>query len=207
MNTPKGTKPPPNKNVFIVSDTHFGHVNICKFKAKDGSKIRPWDDINEHDEALVQNWNSVVKPNDKVYHLGDVAISKKSLEILSRLNGDKILIRGNHDIFDLKEYAKYFRDVRACHVLNGCMFSHIPIHTSCLEKFGCNVHGHTHINHVQRISDIGGMENDPSYLNVCVEHTKYTPLHLDEVFDRILKQGGTVGFRSSRREEPIGWLG
>jgi calcineurin-like phosphoesterase family protein len=207
MNTPVGTKPPPNKNVFIVSDTHFGHANICKFKAKDGSKIRPWDDINEHDEALVQNWNSVVKPNDKVYHLGDVAVSKKSLDILARLNGDKILIRGNHDIFDLKDYAKYFRDVRSYHILNGCIFSHAPIHTSCLEKYGCNVHGHTHINHVKKIADIGGLEDDPSYLNVCVEHTNYTPLHLDEVFDRIKKQGGTVGFLPVRREQPIGWLG
>jgi calcineurin-like phosphoesterase family protein len=112
MNTPKGTKPPPSKNVFIVSDTHFGHANICKFTCR-GVRLRPWDRIEDHDEALVANWNAVVKPTDKVYHLGDVAIAKKSLDILSRLHGDKILIRGNHDIFKLEDYAKHFRDIRA----------------------------------------------------------------------------------------------
>jgi calcineurin-like phosphoesterase family protein len=206
MNTPKGTKPPANRNVFIVSDTHFGHANICKFNSN-GVKLRPWDNIEEHDEALVSNWNAVVKPTDKVYHLGDVAIKKKSLAILSRLNGDKILIRGNHDIFDLKDYAEHFRDIRSLHLLNGCVFSHAPIHTSCLERFGCNIHGHTHGNHVRRVADIGGLENDPSYLNVCVEHTGFSPISLDEVFSRVLKQGGKVGFLDKRREEVYDWAG
>lgn len=205
MNTPKGTKPPQNKNVFIVSDTHFGHANIVKFTAN-GVRLRPFENHEEHDEALVANWNSVVRPNDKVYHLGDVSISRKSLTLLERLHGEKILIRGNHDIFKLEDYAKYFRDIRSFHVLNGCVFTHAPLHTSCLEKFGCNVHGHTHANHIKRVADIGGMENDPSYLNVCVEHTNYTPLLLEEVFDRIKKQGGTVGFREMRRDIPIGLI-
>jgi calcineurin-like phosphoesterase family protein len=205
MNTPKGTKPPANKKVFIVSDTHFGHPNIVKFTVN-GTKIRPFDNFEQHDEALMDNWNRVVGPHDKVYHLGDVSISRKSLAILDKLNGDKILIRGNHDIFKLDDYSKHFRDIRSFHVLNGCVFTHAPLHTSCLEKFGCNVHGHTHANHVKRVSDIGGLETDPSYLNVCVEHTNFTPIALDEVFDRIQKQGGTVGF-VQRRQDPLGWLG
>lgn len=205
MNTTKGPKPPPHRNVFLVSDTHFGHPNIVKFEAN-GVKIRPWETFQEHDDALIENWNSVVKPTDKVYHLGDVCISRKSFALLDKLHGDKILIRGNHDIFKLEDYSKHFRDIRAFHVLNGCILSHAPLHTSCLEKFGCNIHGHTHANHVKRVSDIGGLEIDPSYLNVCVEHTNFAPLHLDEVFDRILKQGGTVG-RVPRRQDPLGWLG
>ena len=203
--TEPGTKPPPSRNVFIVSDTHFGHPNIVKFTAN-GEKLRPFENFQEHDEALVANWNSVVKHYDKVYHLGDVCMGKKSLSILERLNGKKVLIRGNHDIFDLKEYSKYFYDIRSCHVLNGCLFTHIPVHASCLEKFGCNVHGHTHANHVKKVSDIGGLEKDPSYLNVCVEHTNYTPLALDEVFARITKQGGTVGFVERRLEDDL-WMG
>lgn len=205
--TAPGTKPPHNKDVYIVSDTHFGHAGICKFTCSvSGKKLRPWDDVNTHDEALIENWNSVVRPNDKVYHLGDVSISRKSLQLLDRLHGEKILIRGNHDIFKLEDYAKYFRDIRSFHVLNGCVFTHAPLHTSCLEKFGCNVHGHTHINHVKRKSEIGGFERDPCYLNVCVEQTDFRPLHLEEVFDRIKAQGGTVGFLKIRRSENDLWL-
>jgi calcineurin-like phosphoesterase family protein len=204
MDTPKGTKPPPNKRVFIVSDTHFGHANICRFM-HEGSKIRPWDNMEEHDAALMERWNAVVSPSDKVYHLGDVCISRRSLSILERLNGEKILIRGNHDIFKIGDYTKHFKDVRAFHVLNGCVFTHAPIHPSCLEKFGCNVHGHTHVNFVKRPSDIGGMERDPAYLNVCVEHTDFSPIPLDEVFARIERQGGTVGMLKHRRSQPLGW--
>ncbi len=203
--TAKGTKPPASKDVFLVSDTHFGHPNIVKFAAN-GVRIRPFDTHEQHDEALVENWNAIVKPNDKVYHLGDVSISRKSLALLEKLHGEKILIRGNHDIFKLEDYAKHFKDIRSFHVLNGCVLTHAPLHTSCLEKFGCNIHGHTHANHVKRIADIGGLENDPSYLNVCVEHTNFSPLPLDEVFARIKKQGGTVGM-VSRRQDPLGWLG
>jgi calcineurin-like phosphoesterase family protein len=199
--TDKGTKPPPNKNVFIVSDTHFGHRNICNFTHPNGEKIRPFSCMEEHDEALVERWNAIVKPSDKVYHLGDVCISRKSLAILGRLSGEKILIRGNHDIFQLSDYTPYFKDIRACHVLNGCVLSHFPVHTSQLERFGCNIHGHTHANHVKRKSEIGGMEKDPSYINVCVEHTDYAPILLEEVFKRIKEQGGTVGFLDKRREQ------
>ena len=192
-----------NKNVFIVSDTHFGHANMCKFILEDGSKARPWDQVRDMDEAMIENWNRVVKPTDKVYHLGDVAISRKSLAILDQLHGDKVLIKGNHDIFKLSDYTKYFRDIRSFSLLNGCMFTHAPMHTSCLGRFGCNVHGHIHANIVQRLSETGGMERDPNYLNVCVEHTAYAPIALEEVFERISKQGGSVEFHEKRRYSPV----
>ena len=53
------------KDIWIISDTHFQHENILKFEP-----TRPGSTIQEHDEALIDNWNSVVKPGDKVYHLG-----------------------------------------------------------------------------------------------------------------------------------------
>lgn len=73
--------------VFLISDTHFGHANIIKYAG------RPFDSVEEMNEAMVDNWNSVVKQGDKVYHLGDVTMNSKSLDILSRLNGRKVLIR------------------------------------------------------------------------------------------------------------------
>ena len=99
--------------VFLVSDTHFGHAGVCRFLREDGSKLRPWDDPSEMDEAMIKRWNERVRPNDKVYHLGDVVINRKALSTLSRLNGDKVLIRGNHDIFRDDEYRMYLRSFRS----------------------------------------------------------------------------------------------
>jgi calcineurin-like phosphoesterase family protein len=186
---------------FLISDTHFGHANICLFKNPDGTKCRPFNSSDEMDEAMVANWNSVVRPTDKVYHLGDVAIPKKSLALLSKLHGRKVLIKGNHDIFKLKEYAEHFYDIRAFHVLNGCVLSHAPLHPGSLGKFGCNIHGHIHNAVVRRQSEIGGLERDPDYINVCVEHISYTPILLDDLFQRIVMQGGVAGFLPERRQE------
>ena len=77
--------------VFLVSDTHFGHAGVCRFTdSVTGEKIRPWTDPAEMDEEMVKRWNETVRPNDKVYHLGDVVINRKALSIMSRLNGDKV---------------------------------------------------------------------------------------------------------------------
>ena len=138
-------------SVFLVSDTHFGHTGVCRFTRNDGvTKLRPWDDADEMDEAMVKAWNERVKPTDKVYHLGDVVINRKSLKILSRLNGDKVLIRGNHDIFRDDEYRLYFRELRAYHVMNGMILSHIPLHSDSMGRFGVNIHGHLHANRVKK---------------------------------------------------------
>lgn len=179
-------------NTFIVSDTHFGHWGVTKFLRKDGEPLRPWDNIYDMDEALIQNWNNTVGPKDKVYHLGDFVINRRALKVGERLNGDKILIKGNHDIFRLNEYSQYFRDIRAYHVMTGLgiFFSHVPIHESQLERFGTNVHGHLHSNRVMKDDQI-----DPRYLCVCVEHTDFKPIALDDVKTRILAQGGTLSMR------------
>ena len=117
-------------SLFLVSDTHFGHTGVCRFTRNDGvTKLRPWDSAEEMDEDMVKAWNERVKPTDKVYHLGDVVINRKALKTLSRLNGDKVLIRGNHDIFPDSEYREYFRELRAYHVMDGMILSHIPLHS------------------------------------------------------------------------------
>jgi calcineurin-like phosphoesterase family protein len=109
------------------------------------------DNPDEMDEFMIAAWNERVRPNDKVYHLGDVVINRKALKTLSRLNGDKVLIRGNHDIFAMTtSIANYFRELRAYHVMNGMILSHIPIHLESIGRFGVNIHGHTHANRVKK---------------------------------------------------------
>jgi calcineurin-like phosphoesterase family protein len=155
------------------------------------------------DEELVKRWNDRVMPNDRVYHLGDVVINRKALPTLARLNGDKVLIRGNHDIFRDTEYMQYFRELRAYHVMNGLILSHIPIHSGSLGRFGCSIHGHLHANRVMKPRGVDaktgevlyGNEIDPRYHSVSVEQTDFAPILFDDVLKRIKDEGGTVGFR------------
>jgi calcineurin-like phosphoesterase family protein len=193
-------------SVFLVSDTHFGHAGVCRFTRNDGvTKLRPWDNADEMDEAMVKAWNDRVRPNDKIYHCGDVVINRRSLSIMSRLNGDKVLIRGNHDIFKDDEYRQYFRELRAYHVMNGLILSHIPVHEASLGRFGCNIHGHLHANRVMKARGVDARtgeilysdEIDPRYYNVSVEQLpNFAPILFEDVLKKIKEQGGEVGFKS-----------
>ena len=156
---------------FLVADTHFGHAGVCQFLNKDGSKLRPWNDPAEMDEELVKRWNETVGPKDKVYHLGDVVINRRALTTLSRLNGDKVLIKGNHDIFRLEEYTKYFRDIRGYHVMDNMILSHIPVHPDSKGRFGANIHGHLHSRKLE----------DSWYFCVSVEQIDFKPIAFDVV--------------------------
>ncbi len=160
---------------FLTSDTHFGHYGVTQFLRDDGTKLRPWDNTEEMDEELVKRWNSVVRPNDKVYHLGDVVINRKALHTLSRLNGDKVLIKGNHDIFKIDDYLTYFRDIRGYHVMDKAILSHIPLHPDSKGRFRANIHGHLHYHKL----------DDPWYICVCVEQTDYTPVPWDTIRKQI----------------------
>lgn len=193
---------------FLYSDPHFSHFGVCRFLRNDGSKLRPYEHPDEMDDDLVMRYNSVVAPNDKVYFLGDVAINRRGLQVLYRLNGRKILIKGNHDIFKLKDYSEFFDDIRAYHVLDGMIMSHIPVHPNNLGRFSVNIHGHTHANQVMKITGFNkktgeliysDTEYDHRYYCVCVEHTDYTPIDFETVKKTIIARGGTVGFR--KREE------
>lgn len=164
----------------------------------------------EMDEALVERWNATVpEQGATVYVLGDVAMKEKHLAILDRLNGKKKLIPGNHDILSYKVYARYFYEIAAYRIADGVIMSHIPIHEESLNaRWKANVHGHLHADRVMMPSTVvtrpeyaslapgqewdGRMKHsavtNPRYLCVSVEHTNYTPLAFDEMFDRIAKQ-------------------
>lgn len=172
-------------NIFLISDTHFGQESMYSMVDWNGRRVREeFSCMEEAEEVMVERWNAVVKPTDKVYHLGDVFIARKGRFILERLNGDKVLIKGNHDIFKLKEYTPYFRDIRAYHRMENIVFSHIPQHPDTLSpksrrgtKIRGNVHGHLH-RHVVK-DNMGFM--DHRYVSVCVERTDYTPVEFSVI--------------------------
>jgi calcineurin-like phosphoesterase family protein len=193
-------------NRFVISDHHLGHTNSWeKFKREDGSPLRPFTSTEEMNETMIERHNAKVKEQDTVYFLGDVVINKKYLELVKRMNGRKILIRGNHDIFKDEDYrAVGFEQMHGVRVfVDKFILSHIPLHPDCVsERFRVNVHGHLHANEVMRTRTnmvhgyMTGLvtEPDPQYLCVCVEQTDFTPLHFDEVEERIQQRWKDTGY-------------
>lgn len=121
---------------YFISDLHLGHKNALSFDN------RPFKDIDENDSTIISNWNSVVGIDDDVYILGDVSWynSTKTIEIMKLLNGNKHLIKGNHDskllknrdlqkefveITDYKElYVDKDKSVVLCHYPIPCFKNH-----------------------------------------------------------------------------------
>ena len=169
---------------------------MYEFTRKDGTRVRyQFANAKEGDEAMIERWNNTVRDCDKVYVLGDVAFHRDDLATVGKLNGKKILIKGNHDTLQLSEYAKYFKDIRATHRLDNEILSHIPIHPTSLwrEKKECymrNIHAHLHAESV-RLCDMqdgeDGVEPDLRYFSVCVERINYTPISIDEIRKRVLE--------------------
>lgn len=182
-------------NVYLTSDLHFGHTNIIKYEHRD--ERMNISGTMEHDQKLISNWNSVVKPKDLVIILGDFSFHKpdKTMEILKQLNGHKVLIEGNHDCIFLKnksfdrtlfeeiaEYKEYhYRGYHLC-------LMHYPIQSfKHMDKETNNyiqVHGHIH--------SAPYVVPKKSY-NVGVDINDYKPIHIDKVIEKCLKnRGGKV---------------
>lgn len=175
-------------NIFLCSDHHFHHANILTFKRADGSPLRVFRDVTHMNEHMIVQHNRVVQPGDKVYFLGDVTMSRnaKGLEILARMNGEKVLIKGNHDLASAQQYLAYFKDIRSCHQLDGMLLSHIPVHTESLSRWRANVHGHLHYNRVMSSPH----HIDHRYQNVCMEQLDdYTPIALEDLNAKIKNLG------------------
>ena len=164
-------------NIFVVSDTHFGHANILNFKKDDGSPLRDFESVQKMDEFMIERWNSVVRPQDHVYHLGDVAMKRPDIATVARCNGHKRLVRGNHDVYKTKDYLPFFEEIYGIRVLDGIIFTHIPIHPESLGRFKTNVHGHVHA--------MPQGHYGPRYYNVSVEVMDYAPISLEDLKRRL----------------------
>ena len=132
---------------YILGDLHLGHHGAYQFLNKDGSKCRPWaDNADDGDEYVIDRINSIVRPCDKLRIIGDVAIRRSALKKIERINGNKILYRGNHDIFKLKDYLPYFKDIRGASKLKEFIVSHIPLHRKSIPWWAvanCWLQGHS----------------------------------------------------------------
>ena len=193
----KGTQ----RDIWFIADTHFYHTNILKYEN------RPFENTHRMNEAMIENWNRVVKPGDIVYHLGDFAMCGKNWEkiLLKRLNGGvKILLRGNHDgsatrmkdigfteVYDRLELTIAGQRVLLCHYpyLVTENLEHIKNRGEAyVNKFIASrpkneglwlLHGHNH----------STWKIHEKMINVSVENWDYTPVHISEV-ERIINGQG-----------------
>jgi calcineurin-like phosphoesterase family protein len=158
---------------WVIADTHFGHFNIIRYCD------RPFETSEEMDEVMISNWNSVVSPEDRVYHLGDFAFGRGSKELIEpiarRLNGYIILLKGNHDRESIGWYKnRGFDEVHGDEFFKyperkKVIFSHRPYPTSdCI-----NIYGHMH--------NLGVVTPGQRYTCVSVELTDYFPVTVESV--------------------------
>lgn len=130
--------------IYFISDTHFNHINIIKYCN------RPFKDIQEMNNAIINNWNEIVKNNDVVYHLGDFALGIKEdiYDIASKLKGKIYLVRGNHDNWSSTKYEELgFTILRNPPIKLDeykLILSHTPILDKQIPTGYINIHGHIH---------------------------------------------------------------
>ena len=168
------------QNIFFTADTHFWHENLLKFKRADGSPVRSFNTLFEMNETIIQNWNRVVKVEDRVYHLGDVTFQYDSAftSLMHRLNGFVDLIPGNHDKLKKDGFLNHFRKVHSGWKKfkeHNFTATHFPMMLGQLRGTEYNLHGHVHEKTL----------SDPHYISVSVEVRNYTPVHLDEILAEI----------------------
>jgi len=151
--------------VYFVSDLHFGHKRIHKFR-------RGFETELSHQEHVITQWNNTVTKNDKVFVLGDAAFTMESIEAIRRLNGTKVLVRGNHDKLNTSVYLWVFKEVYGMLRYKDFWLSHAPIHPQELRGLK-NIHGHVHNSTIE----------DVRYINVCLENTDFKPIGYEEIRD------------------------
>ena len=197
-------------DIWVISDTHWQHQNILNFTdSNTGKPIRPgFSDITHMNEYMVEKWNSVVKPGDKVYHLGDVVMGKAPEDWMAknwpRLHGKKTLIVGNHD--DIKMHAKggWWSNIHMWRVLPdfGLLLTHVPVHKSNIKTYNKYIFSNSKYTFLREnmilryISNIllpknyflnvhGHIHQNPSpkgpYKNVSVEAIAYTPVNIENL--------------------------
>jgi calcineurin-like phosphoesterase family protein len=180
-----------SRDIWLISDTHFGHANILNFTDRDGNLIRGarFSSVEEMNETMVENWNKTVKPGDLVYHLGDVFMGPKEdfLQLWKRLNGSKRLVLGNHDdakFFVKNELVTKVVMWREFHE-HGLLLTHVPIDPSGLWRYRHGAPDNDHDGQVRLLNIHGHIHQNPSptehHRCVCVEHIDYTPIHIEEL--------------------------
>lgn len=173
--------------IWFTSDTHFGHAKVLAYDN------RPFETIEEHDEALIRRWNTLVHPGDTVYHLGDFSWHTKILQVetvLGLLHGTKILVKGNHDLKAVTKangWAKVtpYEEVRH-RDQKICLFHYRMVVWNASHYGSWALHGHSHgslpVSTTSKTLDVGTMcwgYAPVSFDEIAAEMTKKTFVPVD----------------------------
>ena len=159
---------------YFIADTHFDDDTIRRYEN------RPFDTVRAMNEALIENWNRAVSAEDRVYVLGDFGAPGREAEILSALNGQKILVKGNHDTRSNEYYRQAgFGEVYDLPVLyeGFWLLSHEPLYVNTNMPYA-NLFGHVHASPLFR-------DLSPQHFCLCAERLDYTPISLEDIRVRI----------------------
>ena len=175
------------KKYWFVSDTHFGHIKDFLWSP------RGFNSIQEHDEAIIRNWNEIVGPEDEVYHLGDVMLNdnEHGLECIKRLNGKIHILIGNHDTDTRIELYKTCPNIVSIDYAKEIKIGkyyfwlcHYPTITANYDddkpwaKHLINIYGHTH--------QQSKFYNDNPYMYcVCLDAHNNYPVSLEQILEDV----------------------
>jgi len=184
-------------SVLFTSDLHFGHENVMRFDN------RPFETVEEMDEELIKRWNAKVGKGDLVYVLGDMiwrSLANEAVNLLRRLNGQIILIKGNHDRFiknanAKKELAgvKDYDDI-CVELADGtkrrCILSHyfMPFYNG--HRYNAiHLHGHSHNTEEAQeeeriVAELKKKGYEMEVYNVGCMYWNYEPVTLDEILGK-----------------------
>ena len=160
-----------SSGIFLISDLHLDHQNIIKYCA------RPFANVCEMNQVLVNNWNNTVDRNDKVYYLGDMTFGRGSNSTnywLSKLNGSIIYIGGNHE--------RFVSSMKELEIITYKKSKFLLVHDPNKLPIvwdGWVIHGHKHNNDVYEYPFING---ETKTINVCAEMINYVPLDMEQLF-------------------------
>jgi calcineurin-like phosphoesterase family protein len=169
---------------YVTSDLHFGHKNIMTFCPVTRARFR--NDVDYMNNAMVEEWNARVNPEDTVYILGDVAFMSGSDagRMVNRLNGTKILIEGNHDRKTLQDqtfrsaFAEVHKYLQVVHDGHRIVMFHYPIlEWDQMHRGALHFYGHLH----------GGKSGLEQYraFDVGMDSTGEIVVSIDYVINRI----------------------
>ena len=169
--------------IFFTADLHFYHEKIIRHCS------RPFRDVQEMNEKIIQNWNNTVSPDDEVFLLGDVTMKgpEQAFAVLSRLSGKKYLIRGNHDYFidnhEWQNYSWVFQWVKDYHELIWNNQKFVLFHFSIVEwagfyKGSIHLHGHQHN---QSVYNFQQQQAGIRRYDVGVDANDFTPVSIEHV--------------------------
>lgn len=163
---------------WVIADTHFGHKNIIEYAD------RPFKDLDEMAKELIKRWNNKVSKDDIVYMLGDFTLTRNKeyiADMVSKLNGKKVLVMGNHDTRKPKDYIECGFEVairKPILVEHDVILMHEPPYKDQIVPGMKYIFGHVH-------DTLCEADEESNCFCVSVERINYTPVDLDVVIEMI----------------------